>query len=35
MFIFFFFNVKMRIGVWDEEGGKKIWFNIEENFVSF
>lgn len=23
MFIFFFFNAKMRIGAWDEEGGKK------------
>lgn len=35
MFIFFFFNAKMRIGAWDEEGGKKTWFNTEENFVSF
>lgn len=23
MFIFFFFNAKMRIGAWDKEGGKK------------
>lgn len=35
MFIFFFFNAKMRIGAWDEEGEKKTLFNTEENFVSF
>lgn len=35
MFIFLFFNAKMRIGAWDEEGGKKTLFNTEENFVSF
>lgn len=35
MFIFFFFNAKMRIGAWDEEGGKKNMVKHRGKFRQF